>query len=38
VVLIDDKGIIQSIEKGEDVANKGKLLLTALEEAKIPKK
>ena len=38
VIVIDDKGVIRSIEKGEDVANKGRLLLTALEEAKIPEK
>ncbi len=35
VILIDSDGIIRSIDKGEDVENKGRLLLKAIEEAKI---
>ncbi|MGA2497209.1 MAG: redoxin domain-containing protein [Tepidisphaeraceae bacterium] len=38
VILIDAEGIIRCIEKGEDVGNKGRLLLKAIEEAKVPRK
>jgi len=38
VILIDAQGIVRSVEKGEDVQSKGRLLVTALEEAKIPVK
>ena len=38
VFLIDDQGVIRNIEKGEAVADKGKLLLGALEDQKIPDK
>jgi len=38
VILIDAQGIVRSIEKGEDVQSKGRLLVMALEEAKIPVK
>jgi len=38
VLLIDDKGVIRSIEKGEAVADKARLLLQALADQKIPQK
>ena len=38
VFLIDDKGVIKNIEKGEAVADKAQLLLQALEDQGIPRK